>query len=38
MSLYEQLRKSVENNCSGFFLLYQPQINAKDFSLFGIET
>ena len=38
MSLSEKLKESVDNNYSGFYLLYQPQINAKDLNLFGIET
>lgn len=38
MTLLEQLKKSIENNYSGFYLLYQPQINAKNLNLFGLET
>lgn len=36
--LLNELKKSIDNNCSGFYLLYQPQINTKDFSLFGVEA
>lgn len=36
--LLNKLDKSIDNNFSGFYLLYQPQINTKDFSLFGVEA
>ena len=36
--LLDKLKKSINNNYSGFYLLYQPQINTKDLSLLGVEA
>ena len=36
--LLDKLKKSINNNYSGFYLLYQPQINTKDLTLLGVEA
>ena len=36
--LLDKLEKSIHNNYSGFYLLYQPQINTKDLTLLGLEA
>ena len=38
MIFLEELEESVKNKCSGFFLVYQPQINAKDYSIISAES
>lgn len=37
-SLMENLRESIENNFAGFFLVYQPQVDAKTGVLKGLEA
>lgn len=34
----DEIRESVQQNCKGFFLCYQPQIASKDFRLYGAEV
>lgn len=36
--LLEELEQSVNNNCDGFYLVYQPQINAEDYSIVSAEA
>ena len=36
--LLDKLKKSINNNYSGFYLLYQPQINTKDLTILGVEA
>lgn len=38
IELLDELREAVEENCRGFYLLYQPQINSADYSLYGVEA
>lgn len=38
VELLEELEESVKNNCEGFYLLYQPQINTEDYSLVSAEA
>lgn len=38
LELQDELRESVDNGCSGFFLTYQPQIHSDSCSLFGAEA
>ena len=38
VELLEELEESVKNKCSGFFLVYQPQINAEDYSIISAES
>ena len=38
IELAEELEKSVQNNFEGFFLCYQPQINAADYSVCSAEA
>lgn len=37
-SLLDELQKSVSENCSGFSLLYQPQLLSNIYSLYGAEA
>lgn len=34
----DDLRKSVANDCEGFYLVYQPQIKLGDTSVYGVEA
>lgn len=36
--LLEEMRASAENQCRGFYLCYQPQVDSHDFSLYGAEA
>lgn len=38
MELEAELKVCVEDSCRGFYLVYQPQINSRDFSLHGVEA
>ena len=38
LTMRDYLKSSIENDCSGFSLLYQPQINTKNRSIFGAEA
>ena len=38
VELLEELSESVNNNCKGFYLDYQPQVMAGSYKLFGIEA
>lgn len=38
LELLEELKKSVENDCEGFFLCYQPQLKAGSYALYGVEA
>ncbi len=38
IELIDELSYSAEHGCDGFYLCYQPQINAKDCSLHGAEA
>lgn len=38
LALLEELKKSVENNCSGFEVYYQPQIHTGSYNLYGVEA
>ncbi|MBO7218002.1 MAG: EAL domain-containing protein, partial [Clostridia bacterium] len=38
LELLEELTQSVENNCEGFELHYQPQINISDYDIYGVEA
>lgn len=38
IELQDELKASVENRCRGFYLCYQPQIDSRDFSLYGAEA
>lgn len=38
VELLEELEESVENKCSGFHLVYQPQINVEDYSMVSAEA
>jgi diguanylate cyclase (GGDEF)-like protein len=38
IALQDEMRASVRNNCSGFYLCYQPQIDSRDYSLYGAEA
>lgn len=38
VELSEEIENSVQNKCKGFHLVYQPQINANDYSLCGVEA
>lgn len=38
LALLEELKKSVENNCSGFEVYYQPQIYTGSYNLYGVEA
>ena len=34
----DELRMAIKNGFHGFYLCYQPQINSKDFSVYGVEA
>lgn len=36
--LQDELNASVKNDCEGFYLCYQPQIDNKNFKLYGAEA
>lgn len=36
--LLKEMEQSSENDCSGFFLVYQPQIKVESYQLFGAEA
>lgn len=38
ITLLEELKNSVKQDCSGFSLVYQPQIKAGSYQLFGAEA
>lgn len=38
IDLQDEMRASVRDGCSGFYLCYQPQIDSHDYSLFGAEA
>ena len=38
VELWEELERSVKKDCRGFHLVYQPQINAEDYSIVSAET
>ena len=38
VELLEELEESVKNKCSGFTLVYQPQISAEDYSIVSAEA
>ena len=38
IALQDEMRASVRNGCSGFYLCYQPQIGNRDYSLYGAEA
>lgn len=38
VELFEELEDSVKNECEGFYLVYQPQIDANDNSLISVEA
>lgn len=38
IALQDEMRASVRNGCSGFYLCYQPQIDSRDYSLYGAEA
>ena len=38
LQLQEELRQSIRQGCSGFFLQYQPQILCRDYTLHGLEA
>ena len=37
-ALLEELNQSVENDCEGFEVLYQPQVKAGEYKLYGVEA
>ena len=38
LELLEELKQSVENNCEGFEIYYQPQVQAGNYNLYGVEA
>ncbi len=38
MELGAKMKACIEDHCRGFHLVYQPQINSRDFSLYGVEA
>lgn len=38
IQLLEELKNSVKNGCTGFSLVYQPQVKTGSYQLFGAET
>ena len=38
LELLEELKQSVENDCEGFEVYYQPQLRAGNYDLYGVEA
>ena len=38
LTLLEELKHSVEHDCEGFELVYQPQVKGGDYELYGVEA
>lgn len=38
VELLEELEESIKKKCDGFYLAYQPQINAQDYSIISAEA
>lgn len=38
VELVAEMKASVQANCKGFHLEYQPQISGRDFSIYGVEA
>ena len=38
LALLEELKRSVENDCDGFEIYYQPQLKANSYQLYGVEA
>lgn len=38
LELLEELKQSVENNCKGFEVYYQPQIRSGNYDIYGVEA
>ncbi len=38
LALLEELKVSVENNCQGFEVYYQPQVKAGNYDIYGFEA
>lgn len=38
LALLDELKKSVDNNCEGFEVYYQPQLRAGNYDLYGVEA
>jgi EAL domain-containing protein (putative c-di-GMP-specific phosphodiesterase class I) len=38
LALLEELKQSVENDCEGFEVYYQPQLRAGNYDLYGVEA
>lgn len=36
--LQEEIQMAINDNCKGFFLCYQPQIDTENFKLYGMEA
>lgn len=38
MGLADELRRSVNNGCEGFYIVYQPQVDINDDFVYGVEA
>lgn len=38
LALLEELRQSVENDCDGFEVYYQPQVRSGSYEIYGVEA
>ncbi len=38
IELFVEMKECIQNNCNGFYLEYQPQVNCQDFSVCGVEA
>lgn len=38
IDLTEEIRKSIRNQCDGFYLLFQPQIGMSNYEVVGAEA
>lgn len=38
LALLEEFKQSVQNDCAGFSLLYQPQLRAGNYEIYGVEA
>lgn len=38
IKLQDEIRQAAQNNCTGFYLCYQPQIDSSNFRIYGAEA
>lgn len=38
IELLDEMRECIRDDCRGFFLCYQPQINSRNYEIYGVEA